>query len=70
MAGLSKLNNNGGLTMNKYISELLTEMEFDFRDLSSGNSYKDIGYDSKKEFFNEMVNKILELESRLQGEAA
>ncbi len=56
--------------MNKYISELLTEMEFDFRDLSSGNSYKDIGYDSKKEFFNEMVNKILELESRLQGEAA
>jgi hypothetical protein len=56
--------------MDKYIAELLTEMEFDFRDLANGNSYKDVGYDSKKEFFNEMVNKILELESRLQGEAA
>ena len=56
--------------MDKYIEELLTEMEFDFIDLASGNSYKDVGYDSKKEFFNEMVNKILELESRLQREAA
>ena len=56
--------------MDKYIAELLTEMEFDFRDLAGGNSYKDVGYDSKKEFFNEMVNKILELESRLQREAA
>jgi hypothetical protein len=52
--------------MDKYISELLTEMEFYFRDLASGNSYKDVGYDSKKEFFDEMVNKILELESRIQ----
>jgi hypothetical protein len=56
--------------MDKYIEELLTEMEFDFRDLAFGLTYKEIGYDSKKEFFDEMVNKILELESRLQREAA
>ena len=55
--------------MNKYIDELLTEMEFDFRDLAGGNSYKDVGYDNKKEFYDEMVNKILELESRLLPEA-
>lgn len=54
--------------MNKYIAELLTEMEFDFRDLAFGHTYKAVGYDTKKEFFDEMVNKILELEYRLQKE--
>lgn len=56
--------------MNKYIEELLTEMEFNFRDLSFGLTYKEIGYDTKKEFFDEMVNKILELELRLKKETA
>jgi hypothetical protein len=51
--------------MNKYIEELLTEMLFDFNDLAIGNNYKDIGYDSKKEFFEEMSNKVNELYSRL-----
>ncbi len=54
--------------MNKYIEELLTEMLFDFNDLAIGNTYKDVGYDSKKEFFEEMSSKINELYSRLQNE--
>ena len=51
--------------MNKYIEELLTEMLFDFNDLALGNTYKDVGYDTKKEFFEEMSNKVNELYSRL-----
>jgi hypothetical protein len=56
--------------MNKYIEELLTEMLFDFNDLRLGHTYKDVGYDTKKEFFKEMSNKIEELYSRLQNEEA
>jgi len=51
--------------MNKYIEELLTEMIFDFNDLALGNTYKDVGYDTKKEFFEEMSRKANELYSRL-----
>ena len=51
--------------MNKYIEELMTEMLFDFNDLAIGNSYKDVGYDTKKEFFEEMAKKVNELYSRL-----
>ena len=51
--------------MNKYIEELVTEMLFDFNDLAIGNSYKDVGYDNKKEFFEEMARKVNELYSRL-----
>jgi hypothetical protein len=51
--------------MNKYIEELLTEMIFDFNDLALGNTYKDVGYDTKKEFFEEMSRKTNELYSRL-----
>jgi len=51
--------------MNKYIEELVTEMLFDFNDLAIGNSYKDVGYDTKKEFFEEMARKVNELYSRL-----
>ena len=51
--------------MNKYIEELVTEMLFDFNDLALGNSYKDVGYDTKKEFFEEMSSKVNELYSRL-----
>ena len=54
--------------MNKYIEELLTEMIFDFNDLALGNTYKDVGYDTKKEFFEEMSNKVNELYSRLLTE--
>jgi len=54
--------------MNKYIEELLTEMIFDFNDLASGNTYKDVGYDTKKEFFEEMSSKANELYSRLLKE--
>ena len=54
--------------MNKYIEELVTEMLFDFNDLAIGNSYKDVGYDTKKEFFEEMARKVNELYSRLQTE--
>jgi len=67
MAGFGKPNNNGGYTMNKYIEELLTEMQFDFNDLAIGNTYTDIGYDNKKEFFEEMGNKVSELYFRLQN---
>jgi hypothetical protein len=56
--------------MNKYIEELLTEMLFDFNDLASGNTYKDVGYDNKREFFEEMSNKVNELYSRLSTEEA
>jgi len=52
--------------MNKYIQELVTEMQFDFHDLAFGSSYKDVGYENKKEFFKEMLGKILELEIRLK----
>jgi len=53
---------------NKYIEELVTEMLFDFNDLALGQSYKDIGYDTKKEFFEEMSTKMNELISRLNKE--
>lgn len=56
--------------MNKYIEELLTEMLFDFNDLALGNTYKDVGYDTKKEFFEEMSNKVNELYSRLSTKEA
>lgn len=56
--------------MNKYIEELVTEMLFDFNDLALGNSYTDVGYDSKKDFFKEMSQKMNELYSRLQKEQA
>lgn len=54
--------------MNKYIEEVITEMIFDFNDLALGHSYKDIGYDTKKEFFDEMSKKANELYSRLSEE--
>jgi hypothetical protein len=54
--------------MNKYIEELLTEMLFDFNDLRLGNTYKDVGYESKKEFYKEMSNKVEELYTRLSKE--
>ena len=54
--------------MNKYIEELVTEMLFDFNDLALGHSYKYIGYDTKKEFFEEMSSKVNELYSRLLKE--
>ena len=54
--------------MNKYIEELLTEMLFDFNDLALGHSYQHIGYDSRKEFFEEMSKKTNELYSRLSKE--
>jgi hypothetical protein len=56
--------------MNKYIEELITEMLFDFNDLALGHSYKSIGYDTKKEFFDEMSSKMNELYSRLDKEAS
>lgn len=55
--------------MDKYIEELVTEMIFDFNDLAIGNSYQDVGYDSKREFFKEMSSKVNELYSRLSKEA-
>jgi hypothetical protein len=54
--------------MDKYIEELVTEMIFDFNDLALGNTYKDVGYDTKKEFFEEMSRKVNELYSRLLTE--
>jgi len=56
--------------MNKYTEELITEMLFDFNDLALGNSYKDVGYDTKKEFFKEMSAKMDELYTRLNKEQA
>jgi hypothetical protein len=56
--------------MNKYIEELLTEMLFDFNDLAVGHSYQYVGYDTKKEFFEEMSRKVNELYSRLSTEEA
>lgn len=56
--------------MNKYIEELLTEMLFDFNDLRLGHTYKDVGYESRAEFFKEMSNKVEELYSRLEKELA
>jgi len=54
--------------MNKYIEELTTEMLFDFNDLALGHKYKDIGYDTKKEFFEEMSRKVNELMDRLSNQ--
>ena len=54
--------------MNKYVEELVTEMLFDFNDLALGNSYKDVGYESKKDFFKEMSRKVDELYTRLLKE--
>jgi len=52
----------------KYIEELVTEMLFDFNDLAFGLTYKEIGYDTKKEFFEEMSRKANELYSILLKE--
>ena len=51
--------------MDKYIEELVSEIQFEFHDLAFGLTYKDLGYDSKKEFYQEMKSKIDELASRL-----
>jgi hypothetical protein len=51
--------------MDKYIEELVTEMQFDVADLCNGLSYKQIGYDTKKEYFLELNGKIIELYKRL-----
>ena len=56
--------------MNKYIEELLTEMLFDFNDLALGHNYQYVGYDTKKEFFEEMSRKVNELYDRLSTEEA
>jgi hypothetical protein len=52
--------------MNKYIEEVITDMIFDFNDLASGHSYKEVGYGTKNEFFKEMAIKANELYSRLE----
>jgi uncharacterized protein with von Willebrand factor type A (vWA) domain len=54
--------------MNKHTEELLTEMLFDFNDLALGHSYQYVGYDTKKEFFEEMSRKVNELYDRLSTE--
>lgn len=54
--------------MNKYIEELITELLFEFNDLAMGNTYQEIGYESKKEFYKEMASKVNELYSRLNME--
>jgi hypothetical protein len=51
--------------MNKYIQEVVTEIYFDICDLSYGQTYKDIGYDNKKEFLAIMKSRLEELEDRL-----
>jgi hypothetical protein len=52
--------------MDKYIKELVTEMLFDATDLAEGDSFKDVGYDSKKEYFDDLKAKLEELEERLK----
>jgi len=54
--------------MDKYIEELITEMQFDVADLAMGHSYKAIGYYSKKDFFEMMHDKLAELASRLYNQ--
>lgn len=54
--------------MNKHTQELITEMLFDISDLSFGLTYKDIGYENKKEFFLEMKSKLEQLESLMNTE--
>jgi uncharacterized protein with von Willebrand factor type A (vWA) domain len=59
--------------VDKYVEEVITEMLFDLNDMALGHTYKDIGYDTKKEFFEEMSSKANELYSRLlkkEGENA
>ena len=52
--------------MNKYIEELVAEIYFEICDLSYGQTYKDIGYDNKKDFYAEMKIKLEELQTRLE----
>lgn len=53
--------------MNKYVEELVTELLFDCTDIASGQSFKDVGYDSKKDFFQETQRKLEELYHRLNN---
>ena len=55
--------------MNKYIEELVTEMYFDICDLSYGKNYKDIGYDNKKDCFENMKVRMNELIQRLNSQS-
>ena len=49
----------------KYIKDLVTEMFFEATDLANGNSYKELGYDSKKSFFEDLRSRLEQLEERL-----
>lgn len=49
----------------KYIKELVTEMFFEATDLMNGNSFKEIGYDSKHDYFEELKSRLEQLEERL-----
>jgi hypothetical protein len=51
--------------MNKYTQELITEMLFDVSDLAFGHSFKDVGYENKKEFLDEMKSKLEQLDALL-----
>lgn len=44
---------------------LIQQMYFDTCDLIYGNSYKDIGYDNRKDFLLVMRDKLAEVEDRL-----
>jgi hypothetical protein len=46
----------------KYIKELISEIFFEATDLEKGNSYKELGCDSKKDFFKELRSRLEQLE--------
>lgn len=51
----------------KYIKELVTEMFFEASDLANGESFKELGYDSKQDYFQDLRNRLEQLEERLIG---
>lgn len=56
--------------MSNTITELVQEVYFDLVDLLNQNSYKDLGYDNKKDFFMTQLFKLEQIEykvARLEG---
>ncbi len=53
------------MNSDKKALELIQQSYFDLCDLLAGNSYADIGYDSRKEFLEILRDRLAEAEERL-----
>lgn len=55
--------------MNNATRTKLQEVYFDLCDLRNGSTYKELSYDSKKEFLDIQIEKLEQLELSIFGES-